>query len=116
MDDYKKGVADVIEAVKPLLPDTVWQNLQKNAQSFVTDSLPAIATMLASEVESIGFQLLMFIIYLLFWVFEPLPVSPQVAQLFKSYLVLETLVCLLFATLMSFLLICLQCKIWPLFF
>eukprot|EP00933_Yihiella_yeosuensis_P017686 TRINITY_DN14728_c0_g1_i3.p1 TRINITY_DN14728_c0_g1~~TRINITY_DN14728_c0_g1_i3.p1 ORF type:complete len:216 (+),score=24.56 TRINITY_DN14728_c0_g1_i3:163-810(+) len=40
----------------------------------------------------------------------------MVAQVFKSYLLLKTFVCLLFASLMSSLLFCLSCKIWELFF
>ena len=124
-------------------------------------------------------EALMFFVYLFFWIFEPLPVSSPVAEayherqqeqvsiahiscrveVFKSYLLMKTFICLLFSTLMSVacphqccvrlhnhvtdllalwgfkstrslaatlcsktrclhevLLLCLQCKIWSLFF
>jgi len=71
---------------------------------------------IVSSLESLSFQALMFFVYLFFWIFEPLPISSPVAEVFKSYLLLKTIVCLLFATLMSALLLALQCKIWSLFF
>eukprot|EP00931_Biecheleriopsis_adriatica_P044775 TRINITY_DN25638_c0_g1_i1.p1 TRINITY_DN25638_c0_g1~~TRINITY_DN25638_c0_g1_i1.p1 ORF type:complete len:576 (-),score=106.68 TRINITY_DN25638_c0_g1_i1:14-1741(-) len=116
MGDYKKGIDEFLKLIKPLLPDSAWEELSKKAQSFISDEIPQLASQFVASVEALGFQALMFFVYLFFWIFEPLPISGPVAQVFKSYLFLKTTVCLLFASLMSVLLICLRCKIWSLFF
>ncbi|CAE8649258.1 unnamed protein product, partial [Polarella glacialis] len=116
LDDYKKGVNEFVDWVAPILPKDAWDVLKKMAQSFIETSLPDLATKVASVLESVGFQALMFMIYFSFWILEPLPVSGPVAQVFKSYLLLKTFVCLLFAGSMSLLLMCLDCKLWNLFF
>ncbi|CAE7524593.1 unnamed protein product [Symbiodinium pilosum] len=116
LDDYKKGVEEFLNLVKPILPPSAWKELQQKISSFISDELTSLASELASALESLSFQALMFFVYLFFWIFEPLPVSSPVAEVFKSYLLMKTFICLLFSTLMSVLLLCLQCKIWSLFF
>ncbi|CAE7841404.1 CPK22, partial [Symbiodinium sp. KB8] len=116
LDDYKKGVEDFLNLVKPILPESTWKELQQKITSFLTNELGTLASQLASSLESLSFQALMFFVYLFFWIFEPLPVSSPVAEVFKSYLLMKTFICLLFSALMSVLLMCLQCKIWSLFF
>ncbi|CAK9007230.1 unnamed protein product [Durusdinium trenchii] len=116
LSDYKTGVMDFLDLIKPIFPEKVWQEIQKKATEFLNNELPTLAQQVASSLESLSFQALMFFVYLFFWIFEPLPISSPVAEVFKSYLLLKTIVCLLFASLMSALLMCLQCKIWSLFF
>eukprot|EP00438_Fugacium_kawagutii_P033024 Skav220867 [mRNA] locus=scaffold1331:32891:37425:+ [translate_table: standard] len=113
---HSQGVEDFLNLIKPWFSESTWQELQKKALSFVNTSLPNMVADIVSDLESLSFQALMFFVYLFFWIFEPLPISSPVAEVFKSYLLLKTLVCLLFATLMSVLLVGLQCKIWTLFF
>jgi len=116
LEYYKKGVEEFLKLVQPILPDGAWKELQTKIQDFLANELPSLASQLVSAIESLSFQALMFFVYLFFWIFEPLPVSGPVAEVFKSYLLMKTFICLLFASLMSVLLICLQCSIWSLFF
>jgi len=116
LSDYSKGVMEFLDLIKPIFPKQVWQDIQKKATEFLNNELPDLASQVVSGLESLSFQALMFFVYLFFWIFEPLPISSPVAEVFKSYLLLKTFVCLLFAMLMSALLVALQCKIWSLFF
>ena len=116
LGDYSKGVMEFLDLIKPIFPKQVWQDIQKKATEFLNNELPELASQVVSSLESLSFQALMFFVYLFFWIFEPLPISSPVAEVFKSYLLLKTIVCLLFAMLMSALLVALQCKIWSLFF
>ena len=116
LSDYSKGVMEFLDLIKPIFPKQVWQEIQKKATEFLNNELPNLASQVVSSLESLSFQALMFFVYLFFWIFEPLPISSPVAEVFKSYLLLKTIVCLLFAMLMSALLVALQCKIWSLFF
>ncbi|CAJ1337398.1 unnamed protein product, partial [Effrenium voratum] len=116
LDDYKKGVTEFLDLIKPILPESTWKELQQKITDFLNNELASLASSLLNQIESLGFQALMFFVYLFFWLFEPLPISSPVAEVFKSYLLLKTCVCLLFAAMMSGLLAFLQCKIWSLFF
>jgi len=78
--------------------------------------LPGLLTGMAASLEEMLYQLVFFLIYLMFWICEPLPVSGAVMQVFKSYLLLKTIVCFIFAIACSFLLWILDCQIWPLYF
>lgn len=116
LQDYSKGVMEFLDLIKPIFPQKIWEDIQKKAADFLQTQLPEMTAQIVSSLESLSFQALMFFVYLFFWIFEPLPISSPVAEVFKSYLLLKTIVCLLFATLMSALLLALQCKIWSLFF
>jgi len=116
LQDYSKGVMEFLDLIKPIFPQKIWEDIQKKATDFLQTQLPEMTAQIVSSLESLSFQALMFFVYLFFWIFEPLPISSPVAEVFKSYLLLKTIVCLLFATLMSVLLLALQCKIWSLFF
>lgn len=107
---------EFLDLIKPIFPQKIWEDIQKKAADFLQTQLPEMTAQIVSSLESLSFQALMFFVYLFFWIFEPLPISSPVAEVFKSYLLLKTIVCLLFATLMSALLLALQCKIWSLFF
>jgi len=117
---YAKGLQELIllfqDKFKKLLPAGMADKATEQVQSVARDALPNVASALAANVEHVGFQSLLFLIYLLFWIFEPLPVSRSVAGVFKSYLFLKSLVCLLFASLMSILLRLLGCPLWHLLF
>jgi len=52
----------------------------------------------------------------MFWIFEPIPMNSNVAQVIKNYLLLKTFVCLVFAALISALLYFLSCPLWHIFF
>lgn len=116
LDTYKKGIDSLVNWIKPIIPADIWQTLQERAQKFGSEVLPALASVLAGMAETVGYQSIFFLIYLFFWLFEPLPISGHVMKVFKSYLFLKTLVCILFASLMSAMLAILQCELWPLLF
>eukprot|EP00930_Biecheleria_cincta_P027848 TRINITY_DN19481_c0_g1_i3.p1 TRINITY_DN19481_c0_g1~~TRINITY_DN19481_c0_g1_i3.p1 ORF type:complete len:526 (+),score=92.73 TRINITY_DN19481_c0_g1_i3:125-1702(+) len=121
MDDYQHGVKDFLEWMKPVFKHLEDLGLDmsefgKKAEDYVNKLLPQVAAYLASTLESFSFQALMFFIYLFFWIFEPLPMSTPIATVFKTYLLLKTIVCLLFAASMTLVLVILGCKIWALFF
>lgn len=120
LDRYQNGVLEFSNEVQDMLHNVVskeaWDEIQRNVQNFVKDALPNMASDLVSYLEGIGWQIILFLVYIFFWIFEPLPMNSSVAQVFTSYLYLKTLVCILFASLMSALLFALGCPIWHLFF
>jgi len=117
---YETGVREFLISVTKIaqrfVPEDTWKDMQAQAQDGASSSLPALASDIASRLQSIGFEMVLFVIYIGFWIFEPLPVNDSVAQVVKSYLLLKTLVCLLFAGLMSMVLHALHCHLWSLFF
>eukprot|EP00443_Scrippsiella_acuminata_P051294 CAMPEP_0115438464 /NCGR_PEP_ID=MMETSP0271-20121206/35270_1 /TAXON_ID=71861 /ORGANISM="Scrippsiella trochoidea, Strain CCMP3099" /LENGTH=533 /DNA_ID=CAMNT_0002864117 /DNA_START=27 /DNA_END=1628 /DNA_ORIENTATION=- len=117
---YQTGVQQFMKEVstryKKYLPQKFWDAMQSGVDAFVRDGLPALIEGLVGQSKNVAWEGVLFVIYLLFWIFEPLPISAQVEQVFKSYLLLKTLVCALFATLISLTLWCLGCPLWPLFF
>lgn len=120
LDRYQNGVLEFSTEVQDMLSNLfskeAWDEIQKQVQAFVKDALPNLASDLVSYIEGIGWQVMLFLVYIFFWIFEPLPMNSSVAQVFTSYLYLKTLVCILFASLMSLLLFALGCPIWHLFF
>mmetsp|Transcript_69948 Transcript_69948/g.130759 ORF Transcript_69948/g.130759 Transcript_69948/m.130759 type:complete len:630 (+) Transcript_69948:87-1976(+) len=113
---YKSGVEELVNKVNPLLPKSIRSQMRAKVESFLNNSLPDLISSAVVAFENIGFQGILFLIYLFFWIFEPLPINNSVTRLFKSYLFLKTLVCILFGFLMSLLLLCLNCRLWSLFF
>lgn len=113
---YELGVRQFFEWLARMFPDEEVQRIQKAVSDFINSQLPLIAEMLIGSISHFLIQALFMVIYLLFWLTEPIPVSPTVGDVFKSYLFLKSTVCILFASLMSFLLWALNVKIWPLFF
>lgn len=99
-----------------ILPEEVAKNMETQLKEFAKTALPSFASSIAANFQTIGFETLMFIVYLLFWICEPLPVNSSVAEVVKSYLLMKTFVCLLFAVMMAGLLAWLRCPIWHLFF
>eukprot|EP00930_Biecheleria_cincta_P101369 TRINITY_DN93006_c0_g1_i1.p1 TRINITY_DN93006_c0_g1~~TRINITY_DN93006_c0_g1_i1.p1 ORF type:complete len:513 (+),score=70.02 TRINITY_DN93006_c0_g1_i1:147-1685(+) len=117
---YVKGFNEFINWGKNtfhhLLPESMWSKIDTHINEIAGASAAGIALKLVSNFENVGFQALLFMIYLLFWIFEPLPVNGAVGRLFKQYLFLKSMVCLLFAGMMSSLLAILGCPLWHLFF
>merc|ERR1712176_819918 len=102
---YQQGSSEILawmgQFLQETLPGDIWEGLDTKAQAYVVDAIPHIATSLLAFAEGMGLQMLLFLLYLCFWIFEPLPINNSVAQVFKAYFLLKTLVCLLFAGLMS---------------
>jgi len=117
---YQKGAEELLKWLggwmKDAFPKDVWDGMDAKAQAKFVEAIPDLATSLLSFAEGMGWQALLFLMYLCFWIFEPLPINSSVAHVFKSYFLLKTLVCLLFAGMMSVLLLILGCKFWHLFF
>jgi len=117
---YGKGVVEFMKwgdtHLERVLPYDMITTLNNSTLTFAKTGLPAMATAAAADLEKVGFQVMMFMIYILFWVFEPIPMNSNVAQLIKNYLMLKTIVCLVFAVLMSGLLYFLSCPLWHIFF
>lgn len=118
--DYQKGFTELIHDFKDLtshlIPGKDWDDIEKQ----VTDTLTAYGKTFAEGsleyLEGFAGQLFLFLVYVLFWLFEPLPVTEPIAKVFKQYLALKTIVCALFAGIMAVCLQCLSCPIWPLYF
>jgi len=117
---YKVGINDFVRWThntgQRILPAATFGQLEDQASDLVGPVMERIAGALMVDLEYVGFQTFVFIMYLLFWVCEPLPFNSSVGQVFQNYLLLKTLVCALFAALMSGLLYFLQCPLWHLFF
>lgn len=120
VQNYVKGGEELIKwmnsYLQDVLPDAVNVDLSSKAQAELKERLPEIASKMLTMLEGIGFELLLFLLYLLFWTMEPLPVNYQVSALFRTYLLQKSLVCLIFATCMSALLLSLQCPLWHILF
>jgi len=118
--DYQKGIQDFVTEIgtkfSKFLPPGSWEAMKQQVDNFVKNGLPTLVTGLAEQLEGVTWNALLFVIYLFFWVFEPLPVSAEVENIFRNYLLLKTVVCLLFATSMSLTLLFLSCPLWALFF
>lgn len=113
---YQLGVKQFFDWLGRMWPGEEAESLEKFVSDFMNAQLPALAETLLGSISNFLIQALFMVIYLLFWLTEPIPVSPSVGDVFKGYLFLKTTVCILFASLMSLLLMGLNVKIWPLFF
>eukprot|EP00928_Gymnodinium_smaydae_P065103 TRINITY_DN48293_c0_g1_i1.p1 TRINITY_DN48293_c0_g1~~TRINITY_DN48293_c0_g1_i1.p1 ORF type:complete len:575 (+),score=82.16 TRINITY_DN48293_c0_g1_i1:33-1757(+) len=120
LENYKIGVAELVEDIKnatsSLVPPQDWDRIRKQLTDELSEYGKRIAEGSLSFVESIGGTLFLFVLYLLFWICEPLPVNEPIAKVFKDYMALKTIVCLLFAGIMAALLAGLSCPLWPLYF
>lgn len=115
LDSYKKGVTEFIDWFGRALPDATREELVKKWKDYVQSALPGIASQLLSLLANLGGYFLFFFIYLCFWIFEPLPINSDVSKVFKTYLMMKTLVCLLFALMMMCVLLSMKCPLWHLF-
>lgn len=98
------------------LPKIEGDEMEAHAMDFVKTAAPNLATAVTTHFEYIGFQTLLFIIYVMFWISEPLPINSSVAQVVKQYLLMKTIICILFAASISLLLLILNCPLWNIFF
>ncbi|CAE8647820.1 unnamed protein product, partial [Polarella glacialis] len=98
---YVKGGREFIDwgigYAQEVLPPDLASKLDQHAQAQLQEKLPELASSILGLVEGIGFETLIYLLYLLFWTLEPLPVNSDVAALFKTYLLQKSLVCLMFA-------------------
>lgn len=117
LTSYQLGVKEFFDWIGGLInDDEQWKSIQKAVNDFIETAIPALAEVALGSISGFLVQALFMVIYLLFWLTEPIPVASSVTDVFKSYLLLKTCVCVLFASCMSLLLWCLNVKIWPLFF
>lgn len=120
VDDYKLGVKEFIDDIsnftERIIPEAQMNKVKIEVQQKMSEYAADLAQLSLLYLESIGSYLFLFVLYLLFWVFEPLPVTEPVAKVFKSYLALKTVVCLLFATVMAAVLWFMECPLWSLYF
>lgn len=119
VEAYQKGINEfgewILRSLKRVLPENTVKEFEDKLGSFVKDAIPAAVKLLMSNVEIVLWDFVLFVIYLGFWISEPLPIDKEVARVFRVYLFLKTLVCILFGSLMGMLLWCLDCPLWPLF-
>lgn len=117
---YARGVEELnafgYTHLKAWLPADVMQQLNNSTTKFANTGLPNIAQACAKDLKEVGIEMMLFMIYVLFWVFEPIPMNSNVAKLIKDYLMLKTVACLVFGVLMSGLLYFLSCPVWHIFF
>jgi predicted PurR-regulated permease PerM len=117
---YSKGVTEMIDwfagFMGTFMPPAQINKMKGHMQGIATQSLPGLAATASGKIESLGFDLLLFVLYILFWVFEPIPISSNVAQVIKDYLLLKSVACLIYAFLMGAMLYFLGCPLWHLFF
>lgn len=118
--NYSRGVEEMIvwftDLMGHFMPPEQIVKMKGHMEDVASKSLPGLAATASGKVESLGFDLLLFVLYILFWVFEPIPISSNVAQVIKDYLLLKTGACFIYAVLMSLMLYVLGCPLWHLFF
>jgi len=117
---YEAGVNELInwlqQETKDVISSQIWEEINKQLQSFLQNSVAIYAEDFLAGLGQLLFQYVLFFIYLLFWLVGPIPIASPIVEVFKTYLFLKSVVCLLFASLMSGLLFMLDCGLWPLFF
>jgi len=117
---YLRGGREFIEWVtyysQEVLPKEITKDLDHKAQAYLDENVPILASSMLTLVEGLGFEIVLYTLYLLFWTLEPLPINREVSSLFKTYLLQKSLVCLLFAAANSILLLCLHCALWHILF
>jgi len=113
---YGKGIQEFVAAMQHALRHFQGLFDADQVNEYLASTLQELASMGFSQVQSILVEAVLFFIYLAFWLCEPLPVSSSVSEVFRSYLLLKTMVCMLFSGLMSIVLACLGCQLWHIFF
>lgn len=117
---YVKGGKELVESFNEyalkVLPKGTFDEMGTKLEESLKERVPEVASEVMKQGQGFGFEILLFLLYLLFWVLEPLPVNHRVSGVFKTYLLQKTLVCLIFATMVSLTLLVLKCKIWHILF
>jgi len=120
IDSYKKGVEDFIKDMRDftshIIPAAQWDKIKDMVLDQITNIGKELAELSLSFIEDFLGQFFLFFLYLVFWLFEPLPVSEPIAKVFKNYLGLKTIVCFIYASMMAILLAAVQCPVWALYF
>lgn len=119
LDAYITGVQEFMSWLRERfksVPEEAWERASEQIVELLTSRLPSIAQALLAGISGVVAQAMLFLIYLLFLLAQPIPATSPVVDVFSTYLFLKTLICLLFAALVSGLLATLECKLWPLFF
>lgn len=118
--DYITGTEDMLGVIgnmtRSFVPAKDWDGFEKDIQKRLQEFSKEAALNGLKMLEGLAGQLFLFALYLMFWILEPIPVNDSIAKVFKDYLFLKTVVCLLFAGVMAVTLIALECPIWSLYF
>eukprot|EP00930_Biecheleria_cincta_P061341 TRINITY_DN46906_c0_g1_i1.p1 TRINITY_DN46906_c0_g1~~TRINITY_DN46906_c0_g1_i1.p1 ORF type:complete len:590 (-),score=81.65 TRINITY_DN46906_c0_g1_i1:67-1836(-) len=112
----KQFVDKLSEFAAHVLPANVTAGMDSKAREALSQKLPEVASSFLSTVEGLGFEVFLYLLYVLFWTLEPLPVNSAVSGVFKTYLLQKSLVCLIFAGMVSVLLLSLECPLWHVLF
>lgn len=112
----KQFVDKISEFAANVLPKSMIRGMDTKARDTLSDKLPEMASSFLTTAEGLGFEVFLYLLYVLFWTLEPLPVNSEVSGVFKSYLLQKSIVCLIFATLVSILLLLLECPLWHVLF
>mmetsp|Transcript_27212 Transcript_27212/g.63369 ORF Transcript_27212/g.63369 Transcript_27212/m.63369 type:complete len:547 (-) Transcript_27212:120-1760(-) len=100
LDVYRKGAKNIAEAAEKLINRTV-KDLPSNYTDAVAENVHDYAAHFVSfflgEVLSNGVQfvieILMMVLYIVFWLSDPMPVGNAMEELFKRYIILKGLAC-----------------------
>jgi len=112
----KQFVDKFSEFAAHMLPKSMTTGMDLKARDALSQKLPEVASSLLATVEGLGFEVFLYLLYVLFWTLEPLPVNSAVSGVFKTYLLQKSLACLIFGAMVSVLLLFLQCPLWHVLF
>mmetsp|Transcript_10533 Transcript_10533/g.23189 ORF Transcript_10533/g.23189 Transcript_10533/m.23189 type:complete len:597 (-) Transcript_10533:111-1901(-) len=110
LNDFKQGMVDLTK----LIPKDIWDSIGASITEYINTALPSLVTQVTADLQSFLWQVILFLLYVGFWLSEPLPVNKQVGQLFQSYILLKSCVCLLFGCSMGLVMLLLGNPLWPL--
>mmetsp|Transcript_45750 Transcript_45750/g.83800 ORF Transcript_45750/g.83800 Transcript_45750/m.83800 type:complete len:510 (+) Transcript_45750:152-1681(+) len=100
-DVYEKGASQLINSVEDVTTRWMLKIPEELAEEIATDALAqaealvsAFITEVLSNCGRIVFELLMMALYIAFWLSDPVPVSTDMEDLFRRYLILKGTACL----------------------
>jgi len=115
---YQKGakriaddISKFLNRLSSLVPPDVVDNLTKKLLQGLETAVTAILKPLVAQVADFLVELLMMLLYMVFWLCSPIDIDPTVAGLFKRYIMLKSLVSALYALCIWLLLHLLQVQL-----
>jgi len=93
--DLKSLTQSIRREVK--IPDDVIDNFTEKGLKGMEDLLTSTVSSIVGHISSILFSLMMIVLYMIFWLSHPVHIGKTVLSVFKHYILLKTLVSVLYA-------------------
>lgn len=97
---YEEGarrLQKMVEAEKDVIPDEVLQKLVEKGLASLSDVVTFILQTVAESLSIFAMSTLMTLLYMMFWLCDPIVIGEQVAIVFQQYILLKGLASFLYA-------------------